>query len=244
MTLYEPVFFDLETSGLSPIESPWEYVSQSDAQVITIGVGFFREVHPDMDPDELELEIRVFENTGSEYSILKNARQFIRNKVAKLEDWWPYHELEEGQMLKMKEGKGLDTECFLVSWNGRKFDHAYAGARYARLRQDPFPFGYRRKRLDMMKSIRDKTGVVFSQDDWCEEKDIEVNDSVVGSDVPELWENGRTDKIKAHCYSDIEDMMRLFHADWEWHMEHFCDHYGISRKHNAEARWDAERKHS
>lgn len=236
MTFY-PVFFDIESAALNPIESPWEWASKSDAQVVTVGIGTFAEANPHMDTEELSMDIKVFENTGSEYPLLKDVRQYVRNKVAKAEGWWPYHEYDPGERHRKKEGYGIGPESFLISWNGRKFDHPYLGSRYARFRQDPFPFGYRRKRLDMMKSVRDKTGYVFSQDDWCEEKGIEMRNEITGEEVPEMWEKGRTDKIKTHCYSDLEDMMRLFHKDWEHHMEVFYDHYDIVKRERGDLKW-------
>lgn len=231
-TKYEPVFFDIETTGLNPMAQDWWYNTDYAAQVVCVGVGTLKNWRGN--PEDAEMDVRVL-GGRSEYPLLKRLKNYMSAEISAIEGW------EDGEFRDIAPKMGdWDTEAFLVGWNSRGFDFPYLGARFARLRLDGWPFIHERKRLDMMKTdgiflpedarSDGKPGVKSypSQDEYAEYLGIELGeDSIDGSDVPKKFHDGRLDLVKRHCYTDIEDMMEIFLKKRDVCMQGLYDHYDI-----------------
>lgn len=201
-TNYFPVFFDIETTGLNPLAQGWHNYTDYDAQVTAVGLGWFED-YPDS-TEEREIEV-VYD--GSEYRLLFN----LRGKMERIE----------------KENGDEDTEFILVGFNSRQYDHPYLTARYGRLRQDPYPFAYSWKRVDMMKALRSRDGKYWNQDDYADHIGVHTEDEYDGSDMPEAFAKNQWRKILDHVRADMEDLMDIFRHEPDVYMNHFYDHYGI-----------------
>jgi len=212
MTQYEPVFFDLETTGLNPMAQSW-WDSEPEARITAIGVGVMKGWREASDWDGVETQVECFMD-DSEYELLRYAPKRTWEMV--------------------KELHGEDVEPILVGYNSRQFDHPYYGARAARLRLDGTPFASGWKRLDIQRVAgRDNSiGKKYpKEDEYAETLGIEVTDQFTGADMPKAWEKGEKWKIEEHVTLDVEDLMKVFYARRELSMDTFFDHYGI----NAEA---------
>lgn len=209
---YEPVFFDIETTGLNPMAKSGWNGADYDAHVTAVGVGRLKNWRSDRYGCEKVIE--VFCETN-EYYLLKT----VREHMAKLET------SIEGDVTGPDNHPSTPTEMFLVGYNSRSFDHPYICARFSRFRQNPFPFGYRKKRLDMSRLF----GGYISQDDAAAKCGVEVVDDSDGSDMPQLFEEGDLEAIEYHCKEDIRVMMEMFMEKREEAMDHLFGHYdGIS----------------
>ena len=202
---YVPVFFDIETTGLNPLAQGWHRYQDYDAQVFAVGLGYF-----DDWPDGCEEPVTETVWESDEYRMLQQLRKKMHNLADDLE--------------------GNDREIFLVGWNSRAYDHPYLVARYSRLRQDPFPFCHKRKRLDMMRIVRNNTGKFWKEDDYAEFLGVEDDDPYTGADMPDAFNNNEWDKIFTHVESDTEVMLEVFKREKEMFMQGFYDHYGIDRE--------------
>jgi uncharacterized protein YprB with RNaseH-like and TPR domain len=201
---YKPIFFDIETTGLNPLAQEWHYQHDYDAQVFAVTVGYF----PDFPNSWDERETFTVWNTD-EYELLEELREKMCNVVDHLE----------------LQG----DESFLVGYNSRSFDHPYLVARYSRKRQNPFPFCYERKRLDMMNVLYHETGKHWKEDEYAEHLGIEVDDEYTGKDMPDAFANREWQKIFEHVKSDVNVLMDMFLEEKEMFMQGFYDHYDIER---------------
>ena len=210
MTNYVPIFFDIETTGFNPLQQAYFDDLNQDAQVTAIGVGLIDDGWKNgKGYDECESEVHVLYDE-SEYRLLENLN-------GKLEEW--VAEYEE---------KGYSP--FLVTFNGRQFDHPYLGARYARLRLDGSWWNHRLKRLDMMRALGKHWGKVDrypSEDDCLEAANIESTDPYDGSDMPEAFSERDWDMISEHVEKDTREMIKLFCDVPEMCMSEFYSHYDV-----------------
>lgn len=209
MTRYQPVFFDIETTGLNPMAQHWWDSVQHGARVICVGIGTLTDWRGNL--EDSEPHVTVFSDE-QEYVLLENLQE------------WTYDFLDEYH-------PDIDNEFFFVGWNSRTFDHPYIGARYSRLRLNGYPFTHGWKRLDLFRVIRKKTGKYWKQDDYIEELSGErAEDDVTGAEIPELFEKNRLDKIRKHCNADVYDLIDIFRYDRTSAMRELYDHYDIDKE--------------
>lgn len=206
MNKYHPVFFDIETTSLNPMQEKWWSNKEHDARVVCVGFGTIRNWRDSL--SGTKTEVVVFDDE-SEYHLIKNLSSNLYN--------W----LEE----TVGDVVGADNEYFFVGWNNRKFDHPYYGARAARLRLTGHPITHGWKRLDCFRVVKKMTGSYWKQDDWMDEIGIRHDDENIGSDVPELFGKGRIDKIRKHCNADVRDLIQIFLNNREKMMEELFSHY-------------------
>lgn len=217
MVQHEPIFFDIETTGLNPMVPHW-YKNQLEARVTAIAMGRIHGWADASDPDDCDIEVQVWSDSD-EYNLLKVVNERFTTAMD-------------------NAGHHMDREPFLVGYNSRQYDHPYLGARYARKRLDGELFNHRYKRLDMMReasipqdhALGPKT--FPSQDDYAEYLGIPVDDDTDGSDMPQFYEEGKWDKIRYHCEEDVKVMCRIFMERRESMMQTFYDHYDISAEPN------------
>jgi len=216
MVKFEPVFFDIETTGLHPLAQKWWDNTQHGAQVICVGIGVLENWRGRR--ADAEKRVKVFSNPD-EYALLDSIGQ----------DMTEFVEDVIGQPIPRPASDAWDevVQPFFVGWNNRSFDHPYMGARFSRLRKNGYPFTRGWKRLDAMNAIQSKTGRIWSQDDWMEKIGVRHEDDITGADVPDMFEAGHIDKIRTHCYTDIQDLMEIFLEDREAMMGEFYNHYDI-----------------
>lgn len=211
MTKHVPLFFDIETTGLNPLAQEWYDNVDYGARVTAIGIGRMNdEFYRGGGYQECSNSVTVLHD-DSEYRLLKVAHERLKEIHADYQ----------------KQG----FVPFLVTFNGRKFDHPYLGARYARLRLDGSYFNHMLKRLDMMRAFGKHYDAVSrypSEDDCLDALGIESVDELDGSDMPDAYGNGEWGKIKSHVQEDVDEMIKLFCAEPEVCMEEFFDHYDIN----------------
>jgi uncharacterized protein YprB with RNaseH-like and TPR domain len=119
---------------------------------------------------------------------------------------------------------------FLVTFNGREFDHPYLGARFARLRLDGSWFNHKLRRLDMMRALGkhlDSVDRYPSEDDCLEAVGIDSEDPHDGSDMPDAFGRNDWNTIEEHAKHDVKEMMLLFYSMPGMCMREFYDHYDI-----------------
>jgi len=211
MTRYEPIFFDIETTGLNPMAQEWWDNQTSGARVTAVGLGRVEGWRDSDDPDDCEFTTKVLTDE-SEYRLLQVAAERLENMS------WYYTD--------------RDVEAFLVGHNSRQFDHPYIGARYSRLRLDGSLFTYVLKRLDTMRALGkhwDEVSRYPSEDDVLEILGIESDDPYDGSDMPDAYAERNWDAIKTHVEADVEEMMEMFVRLSEPCMEEFYDHYDVPK---------------
>jgi uncharacterized protein YprB with RNaseH-like and TPR domain len=222
MTEYDPVFFDIETTGFNPMAQQWHNSYQYDARVTAVGVGTVKGWREAEGHEDCEYDVDVYWDE-SEYRLLQVLPDRLDNKIA------------------MIRGEGY--EPFLVSFNGRQFDHPYLGARFSRLRLDGGAFTHGLKRLDMMRALGKRWGDIGrypSEDDCLEEMGIASDDPYDGSDMPDMFGNGNWDAISEHARHDIEEMMRLFVETRTECMGEFYDHYDVDSEPNFVPTYDPD----
>jgi len=206
MTEYVPVVWDIETTGLNPLQQYWWSDADQNAQVTAVAWGV---LDCDWKHGEIEHDTHSICDK-SEYELLGAVRT-------------AFEDLENSMMM---DG---DKEPFLIGWNARNFDHPYIGARYARLRQNGYPTAYGWKRLDMMRAVKKETGTYYSEDDYANEVDIETEPVGEGSDMPDLFKNGQLQEIRNHVIADIKMAAEIFVKRREIMMKEFYDHYDIDK---------------
>jgi len=209
MTQYEPIFFDIETTGFNPMSQEWHGNTDYGARVTAIGVATCPNWRDVDSPEDVEIDKKVLWDT-SEYGLLKT----LSTVVGDIAD-------------NIRDGGG---EPFMVSFNGRQFDHPYLGARYSRLRLDGSLFTHQLKRLDMMRALGKHWSLVDrypSEDDCLAVAGIESEDPYGGSDMPEAYTKGQWDKIQVHVRHDTEEMVKLWALTKSECMKEFYDHYDI-----------------
>jgi len=190
----EPVFFDIETTGLNPMNE----------RVVAVGVGWI---------DGSEPEVEVI-STSSEYHMCEHVRDFSKELIGEI----------ESDRNVVGFGGSEEKEAFIVTNYGRGFDHPFYTARCTGVyRQDPYPFGFRKKRLDISRV----DGYHGKQDDMVERASIDVglNDTVTGKDIPVLYEDGEMSVIRNHCRSDVLEIIALYQQDEETMLDEVVGHY-------------------
>lgn len=194
----EPIFWDLETTGLNPM----------DDRIVCVGIGHF-------EGDERSVEVI---QGSSEYHMFQRVRDHCSDIIKNIEL------ADDPTGMRTVEEEG--GEAFIVSCYGRGFDHPFYAARCTGIyRQSPFPFGYRKKRLDISRV----DGFSGSQDDMLLARGIDVgpDDEITGRDVPNLYDDGQIDTIVNHCESDIHELMALYEYEEEKMLEEVRDHYDL-----------------
>jgi len=208
MTEYFPVFYDIETTGLNPMIEPW-YNAQA-SEVTAVAMGWY----PDY-PDSLEKrEIEVVVNEGNdEYEVIGEVLDRFADIVT----------------------RGYDP-LIRVGWNIKQFDDPYFCARAGRLNQNAH-FMMKWRRLDMMRALtlpedwwdeefhEGKNRNYPKQDDYARYLDIDFNDSLDGSQMPDAFEDGDYDKIAEHVLDDMNVMMEIFSQEAHACLSHFEEHY-------------------
>jgi len=213
---FEPVFFDIETTGLNPLAQKWWDNTKHDGQVICVGVGVLEDWRGRK--SDAEMHTKVFSNPD-EYALMDSIGDDVVN--------WVEESLGVPIPVPGTDSWDEQVQPFFVGWNNRSFDHPYMGARFARLRKEGYPFTHGWKRLDAMNAIQSKTGRIWSQDDWMEEVGVRHEDDITGADVPDMFDSGHIDKIRNHCYTDIQDLQQIFLEDRDAMMQEFYDHYNV-----------------
>jgi uncharacterized protein YprB with RNaseH-like and TPR domain len=212
MVTHVPVFFDIETTGFNPLTQEWYSNADYGAQVTAIGIGRMDdEFYRGGGYVECSNQVLVLYDS-SEYRLLQIAHKRLEEIIGDYQ--------QQGY------------EPFLTTFNGRRFDHPYLGARYSRLRLDGSWFTHRAKRLDMMRAFGkhyDGVGRYPSEDDCLEAVGIDSDDEYDGSDMPDAFGNKEWGKISDHVEADTEEMVKLFCAEPEICMEEFFDHYDINQ---------------
>lgn len=203
---YIPVFFDIETTGLNPLAQEWHRYQDYDAQVTAVGLGWF-----DDWPESASGRDIAVEYGPNEYKLLSDLRKRMESISSQVGD--------DGD------------ELFLVGFNSRQYDHPYLVARYARLRQDPWPFCHGWRRLDMMRALRNRDGKYWNQDDYAEHIGVHSEDEYDGSDMPEAFKRDEWPKILSHVRADMEDLMDIFAYEPGVFMDEFYGHYDIDVDH-------------
>jgi uncharacterized protein YprB with RNaseH-like and TPR domain len=205
---YEPIFWDIETTGLNPMAQHW-WDGTIGAQVISVGVGRihnWREVS-ELGEDDYDLKVMY---DSDEYRLLQRLTEVIEENINDIRT------------------ENTNSEPVFVGWNTRNFDHPYIGARYARLRLESCQLNHEAKRLDMMRALGNdevmSTGYP-GQDDYAEELGIPVNDELTGEDMPKAFERDDWDKIAQHVEDDVEEMMKVFNKKKEDCWEQLYYHY-------------------
>lgn len=205
---YEPIFWDIETTGLNPMAQHW-WDNEMKAQVICIVMGRIDNWRHAESFDEAKFETKVLWD-GDEYRLLE-----------------VFHErlVEMTNEVMMEDS---EMEPFLVGWNSRQFDHPYIGARFARKRLDGSLVNHNLKRLDMMRALGNdevlSTGYP-KQDEYAKELGIDVDDEITGADMADAFKVDDWDKISRHGESDVIEMMKVFVEKKEACMEEFYNHY-------------------
>mgnify|MGYP000202699425 CR=1 FL=1 len=208
---YEPVFFDIETTGLNPMAQDWWDNETHGARVTAIGIGTMNGWREGRDFEDIQTDVKILTDE-SEYRLLSVAHERLVDLYTKL--------AEDG------------AEGFLVGHNSRQFDHPYLGARYARLRLDGSLWNHNMKRLDTMLALGKHYGAVSrypSEDDVLEALGIESDDPYDGSDMPQAYADRDWSMIQDHVKYDVAEMMEMFAEVPEPCMTEFYDHYDIGK---------------
>lgn len=214
MTTYEPIVWDIETTGLNPM-AEYYWSNQPAAQVAAVGIGWLDGWRDASSWDEVTCSVEVL-SSDNEYELLQDTRNAFRSIMDQLRDG------------------GDGSEGFLVGYNSRSFDHTYIGARFSRKRIDGSPLTSGAKRLDIQRvcnSVPD-FGQYPAQDDVAEELGVASPDEFTGKDMPGLIEEGRLDEVASHARSDVTDLCRIFYELREDAMDEFYSHYDIEQSGN------------
>jgi len=218
MVRYEPVIWDIATTGLNPMAEYW-WSNEMAAQVTAFGMATVDGWRNTSDPDMVDIDVTVLYD-ADEYRLLN---------VAKDRFWKAFTEAyvdDDGS-----DEDGEDVEPLMVGFNSRQYDHPYAGARYSRKRINGEPFSHGAKRLDMMRVASNKTDLKGypSQDEYAKYLGEDIPDEFDGSMMPGFFDNGHMDKIASHVEADAKELARLFVVDKEDAMEEFYNHYDIDK---------------
>lgn len=222
MTEYDPLFWDIETTGFDPMEPPaWE--NGVPNVMLAIAFGRFEEGWRDaieLNEVGVEVEVAVVDGVSGKDNRwdIFGAEHYLIDDVFGL----------DGMLMQMEgEIEDMGRDVFLTGWNTRNFDHSYAAARCARHRLDPTPIVNELKRLDMMRPAATDYGNshAVSEDDYLEFVGIDSDDEYDGSDMFDEFQAGRLSSIESHAYHDVVEMMDLFFAKRELMYGHFYEHY-------------------
>jgi len=217
---HAPIFFDIETTGLNPMAQHFWSNTDYAAQVTAVGIGQADEWRAGQSYEDATYDVEVYVNSA-EYPLLQQIQSVMEAKVEYIRD-----------------GGGVP---YLVSFNGRQFDHPYLGARFARLRLDGGVFNHDTQRLDMMRALGkhwDDVGRYPSEDDCLEELGIDSDDPYDGSDMPDAFANDNHEAIITHVREDVKEMMKLFVAKKEECVQEYYDHYNIEADASFPETWE------
>jgi hypothetical protein len=204
---YEPIFWDIETTGLNPMAQAW-WNNTMAAQVHTVAFGRIHNWRDVEDWEDAEMEVTVLKN-DSEYMLL----QEVADKVANIRD---------GCLTDM------GVEPFFTGFNSRNFDHPYISARFGRLRLGCPGLNHSLKRLDVQRAVQkrgDFSKNFPSQNDVAQEHGIPVNTDLTGEDMPRAFERRDWDKIVEHVEDDLNALMSIFVEYRKESVSEFYDHY-------------------
>jgi len=211
---HQPVFFDIETTGFDPLDNP-SWKDGPPNRVTCIAMGWFSKdwwEYDEFSEDFVWTGVYIDED---EYELIDSV-------------------LGHGSYMdetadRITEENDTEDSAFLVTWNGRRFDHPYLSARASRYRIDDYPIQHSLRRLDMMRPCaRDYGNRSFvSEDDYLAYLGIENDDEFTGSDMKEAFVDRRWGDIKSHAESDVKQMMEVFFKKKDMMYEHFYDHYNI-----------------
>lgn len=204
---YEPVFWDIETTGLNPMAQPWWNSGKN--QVTCVGMATIHGWRDGQDPEDVEIDV-VTVSGNSEYNVIERVPEAYKD------------------LTKNIPSKDEMVQYFPTGFRSRSFDHPFYCARAGRLRLRPWPFGHQTLRLDTYRVIWKRLGGPkdVSQDQWVEEIGMgPKEDQYDGSDMPQLFEDGRMDAIEHHCRTDLIDLANIFLHDREEMMAELYDHY-------------------
>lgn len=200
---YEPVFWDIETTGLNPMAQRW-WDNAMAAQVTAVGIGVIENWEDDPSAEEAEYDVSVACG-DDEYKLLQKLGREMRDME-------------------------FELEPFLVGYNSRQYDHPYIGARFSRKRLDGEPFTSDWKRLDMQR-VAGKDHKIDKrypkEDEYAVALGVEIEDEYDGSDMPQMFKDGNWDAIRSHATKDVEKSILMFLKRQELMMDTFYDHYGI-----------------
>lgn len=210
MTQIEPIFFDMEATGLNPMAQNWWNNTEHGAQVLVFTFGRLHSWRYNNDYDDADPELdSVYDS--NEYRLLKVAHSRLEEHVTGIrnEGWEPV----------------------IFGFNIRRYDLPYIGARYARKRLDGSLFTHELRRLDTLHDVAthdDDTEWKPKQHKYAEDLGIEiVEDEFDGKDVPRLFSEGRFEDIQSHCEADVETELRMFLKKRNFFVNQFYDHYNI-----------------
>lgn len=206
--IHYPIFWDIETTGLNPMIEPW--MSWEDtARITAIAIGHI----PDWDDDCKERKLHCVLNEGNgEYELIEKAREHVKHVI---EDYAFDNELDP----------------VMVGWNIYQFDAPYWSARCGRLRQDPYPFGYGVRRLDMMRALElshdhpNGPKKHPKQQEYAEWLGIEYLDELSGDKMPKAFFDGDYQMIKDHVVDDVEVLMEIFRQERHLCLKELYSHY-------------------
>lgn len=213
MERYEPIFYDIETTGTNPLAEDWHAGVERDARVTCVGVGWFTNWRKPQEWEDVEFETEMIWH-NSEYVLLENARERLEEIIGNFDD---------------------DVVPFRVGWNIKKFDDPYIGARYNRYRQSLGFYGPDHLRFDMMKAAADEQfgwNRGYKESEYAELLGVELEDETDGSDMPEMFDRGDWEGIAQHCRYDVEVMMEIFWLKREMMMNRFYDYRDINMEAN------------
>lgn len=205
MTEFEPLFFDIEATGVNPIAKSWAG-SRLDAQVLCVGFG---RIMGWREGEEYSYDVDTIYG-ASEYELLRKVKQRFSIMAKAIR----------------QEGKTPVP----VMFNGKQYDYPYLGARYLRYNQRPPTILMDHKRLDLMYAIKEFKGDFKnpSQGDIAKEHGVLVEDEFDGSDIPRLFEEDRWEDIESHARCDVEELIKIFKVYRDVAFQHFYDHYDIA----------------
>lgn len=203
-----PIFWDIETTGLNPMIEPW--MNWDDpAHITAIAIGYIE----DWDEEGEKRKVHCIMNEGdAEYELIEKARDAARAIVTK------YALLEE-------------LNAVMVGWNIYQFDAPYWSARCGRLRQNPYPFGWGERRLDMMRALEfghdhpDGPKKHPGQQDYADWLGIDYLDELSGDQMPEAFFNGDYQIIKDHVIDDVKVAMEIFMQERHMCLKELYSHY-------------------
>jgi len=209
---YKPVFFDIETTGFNPLAQKFWGDTDYGGRVTAVGMGTVSDDWRQRESCSVDVDVYW---DGSEYRLLDTLDDRVEELIGDITD-----------------GGNDDVGVFLVTFNGRQFDHPYLGARYARLRLDGGWFNHKLKRLDMMRVFGkhyDGVGRYPSEDDCLEACGIPSHDEYDGSDMPDAYADRDWDMIEEHVRHDVNEMIKLFVDNPEICMKEFYNHYDVDK---------------
>jgi uncharacterized protein YprB with RNaseH-like and TPR domain len=177
-----PIFLDIETTGLSPIQTE----KAQECEIVAIGIGRGRYyIHEATEHYDLEVEILSRDQYDEEDIILKALYNLISG--------------DSNCII------GYNISFDLPFLTARYLKHGYDSSFVTRLRElyrVDLMYVVTRYLLPNSRHIKLKDIAAFL--------DLPYDDGISGADIPKLFEEGNFEAIKQHCQRDIETIYRLF----------------------------------